>query len=114
MNMHNTTAAAETHQDAPKATRRRLTPAEQIAAAKEQLARAQRRQRAHDTRSKVVLGGFTLAWVRSDTQAARALLQHMNAHPPRAQDIDALADVRDELMQLVRANGSGQPAHHDG
>lgn len=114
MNMHNPITATETHQDAPKATRRRLTPQEQIQAAKEALARAQRRQRTHDTRSKIILGGFALNWVRNDPQAAKALLYRMNGHPPRPQDMDALADVREELMQLVRANDSGQPAHHDG
>ena len=94
-------------QEAPKQTRRRLNPAEQIAAAREALARAQRRQRAHETRSKVVLGGYVLAWVRSNKQAAQDLLQQLNAHPPRSQDMDALAEIRQELIQLVRTNGTG-------
>jgi len=113
MNMHNPTAATETHQDAPKTTRRRLTPAEQIQAAREALARAQRRQRQHDTRGKVVLGGYVLAWVRSDPQAARMLLQRLNHRPPRSQDMDALAETRAELMQLVRDSGNVTPANHD-
>lgn len=96
-----------------RAIRRRLTPAEQIQVAKAALQRAQRRQRTHDTRSKIVLGGFALAWVRSDPQAARALLHRMNAQPPRQQDMDALAEVREELMQLVRANFNAAPTHHD-
>lgn len=112
MHTHSATAT-ETHQNALKATRRRLTPEEQIQAAKEALARAQRRQRAHDIRSKVVLGGFALNWVRNDPQAAKALLQRMNGHPPRPQDMDALAEVREELMQLVRANTNATPTHLD-
>lgn len=100
-------------QEVPKSTRRRLTPTEQIAAARGALARAQRRQRAHDTRSKVVLGGYMLSWVRSDRAAAQALLQRMNAAPPRVQDMDALAEVREELKQLARASGNDQPAYRD-
>lgn len=98
---------------APKTTRRRLTPAEQIQAAKAALQRAQRRQRAHDTRSKIVLGGFVLSWARSNRQAAQALLQHMNAAPPRAQDVDALVEVRNELIQIVRNTDSGVGGNSD-
>lgn len=100
-------------QAAPKSTRRRLSPAEQIAAAREALARARRRQRAHDTHSKVVLGGYVLAWMRNDQQTARALLHRMNTQAPRPQDMDALADVRQELIELVRNSGNAQPAHRD-
>lgn len=82
----------------------RKTPAEQIQAAKEALARAQRRQRAHDTRAKIVLGGFVLAWARADQQTARMLLQRLNSEPPREQDREALAEVRNELMQMVRSS----------
>jgi len=105
--MINTTSPAQTAPEAPKQARRRLSPAEQIAAAKEALARAQRRQRAHDTRSKVVLGGYVLSWARSNKQAAQSLLQQLNTNPPRDQDIEALADIRNELIKLVRQNANG-------
>lgn len=106
--MLNANTPAQTAQEATKQARRRLSPQQQIAAAKEQLARAQRRQRAHDTRSKVVLGGYVLSWVRSNTQAAQSLLQQLNAKPPRPQDQDALADVRQELIHLVRNSGNNR------
>lgn len=110
MHMHSATVT-ETRQEPQKTTRRRLTPAEQIVAAREALARAQRRQRSADTRSKVVLGGYVLAWVRSDPQAARLLLQRLNQRPPRAQDMDALEDTRSELMQISAATTSGVSDH---
>lgn len=88
----------------------RKTPQEQIAAAREALARAQLRQRQHDTRGKIILGAYVLSWVRSDADAAQKLLLRLNSVPPREQDCDALAVVRDELRSIVRntngANGN--------
>lgn len=89
-----------------KQARRRLTPAEQIQAARAALVRAQRRQHAHDTRSKIVLGGAVLAWVRKDVRAAQALLRYLDATPSRPQDVDALTRVRDELSHIVGAAGN--------
>ncbi|WP_162988203.1 hypothetical protein [Alcaligenes aquatilis] len=80
----------------------RKTPQEQIAAARAALARAQARQRQHDTRSKIILGGYILSWVRSDVDAAKKLLLRLNSAPPREQDRDALAIVRDELRSILR------------
>lgn len=99
------------HSEEQKTVRRRLSPAEQIQAAKAALQRAQARQRQHDARSKIILGGYVLAWTRSDVDAAQKLLLRLNSVPPREQDRDALAVVRDELRSIVRnandANGNG-------
>lgn len=92
------------HSEEQKTVRRRLTPAEQIQSAKAALQRAQARQRQHDTRSKIILGGYVLAWIRSDVDAAQKLLLRLNSVPPREQDREALAVVRDELRSIVRNN----------
>ncbi|WBM39993.1 hypothetical protein [Alcaligenes faecalis] len=92
------------HSEEQKTVRRRLSPAEQIQSAKAALQRAQARQRQHDTRGKIVLGGYVLAWIRSDVDAAQKLLQRLNSVPPREQDREALAVVRDELRSILRNN----------
>jgi hypothetical protein len=106
-------ASAQAIPAGPRKTRRRLTPTEQIQAAKAALQRAQGRQRAYDARSKIILGGLILSWVRQDVNAAQTLLHHINSHPPRRQDIDALTDIRNELMRLVRSPGNDGNHHHD-
>lgn len=96
------------HSEEQKTVRRRLSPAEQIQAAKAALQRAQARQRQHDTRSKIILGGYVLSWIRSDVDAAQKLLQRLNSVPPREQDREALAVVRDELRSIVRSSVNAQ------
>lgn len=100
------------HSEEQKTVRRRLSPAEQIQSAKAALQRAQARQRQHDTRSKIILGGYVLSWMRSDVNAAQKLLQRLNSVPPREQDRDALAVVRDELRSIVR-NATAADIRHD-
>ncbi len=94
-----------------KKQRTRLTPAQQIQAAKQALARAQQRQRQHDTRSKIVLGGLILNWIRSDTNAAKSVLAHMRSAKLRDQDVQALQDIHDELVQMVKAAPSNTTSH---
>ncbi|MFT0850465.1 hypothetical protein VRY85_06755 [Achromobacter sp. F4_2707] len=94
-----------------KKQRTRLTPAQQIQAAKQALARAQQRQRQHDTRSKIVLGGLIMNWVRNDPSAARSVLAHMRSAKLRDQDIQALQDIHDELAQIVKAAPSNTTSH---
>lgn len=100
------------HSAEQKPARRRLTPSEQIQAARAALQRAQARQRQHDTRSKIILGGYVLAWIRSDIDAAQKLLQRLNSVPPREQDREALAVVRDELRSILR-NATVADIRHD-
>jgi len=83
----------------------RKSPAEQIEAARQMLARAQARQRATDTRQKIVLGGLLISWVRDDERVKRALLNRIGETHLREQDADVLADFLNELR------GSVQGAH---
>lgn len=75
----------------------RKSPLEQIEAAKQMLARAQARQRASDTRAKIVLGGLLISWLRDDERVRRALLNRISEKPLRDQDLDVLADFLSEL-----------------
>jgi hypothetical protein len=81
----------------------RKTPAEQIEAARQMLARAQQRQRAADTRSKIVLGGLLISWLRDDERVRRALLNRINEKPLREQDLEVLVDFLNELRDSMPA-----------
>jgi len=90
----------------------RKTPDQQIAAAREMLARAQARQRQMDTRVKIIAGALTLSWLREDPRAARAFMMYMEAHKVREQDAEVLADLLLELREVVRTAQQAAQVNH--
>lgn len=75
----------------------RRNPLEQLEAARSALQRAQARQRQADTRARVILGGYLLAWMRDDHRVRQALAARLSERPLRPQDADALAPLLDSL-----------------
>lgn len=76
----------------------RKSPSEQIADAKAALARAMQRQRASETRQKIVLGAMTHKWLASNEQAARAFSGFLRTQEIREQDKDALEPFMQNLI----------------
>lgn len=74
---------------------------EQVEAARAALARAQARQRQHDTRAKIVLGGYLLAWMRDDHRVRQALAARLSERPLRPQDADVLAPLLSEITTFL-------------
>lgn len=90
----------------------RKNPNEQIAAAREMLARAQARQRQADTRTKIVTGALCLNWLRKDVRAAHAFLAHIQANRVRDQDAELLAELFAELRAIILTAQQQSQANH--
>lgn len=102
------TNQTQTQQAATEKTRKRLTPAERMQKARDALRKAASDQRRFDTRSKVVLGGFTMGIARSNSSFAQQLLQALNTAKLREQDREALTDFRKELMLICNGHAKAQ------
>lgn len=75
----------------------RKSPEQQIQDARAALARAQQRQRANETRSKIVIGSLAQKWLIANPQAARAFAGYLRGIELREQDRDVVEDFVQEL-----------------
>ena len=75
----------------------RKNPQQAIDAARAALQRAQLRQRAVDTRTKIIFGGLFLSWLRDDRRVVDSLAKRLAEKPIRPQDEDAIQSVFEEL-----------------
>ncbi len=75
----------------------RLTPAQRIARAQAEIARARSVQRSLETGQKVVVGGAILAEARENPDARALLLKVLTARVTREADTSRIAPLLEEL-----------------
>jgi len=82
---------------------------EQIAAVQQKLLKLKHNRRQIDTRAKVVTGGGFIAAMRANVQIRQWYLKNLSVIYPRQQDLDAAADVIEEMRNLSQADNNSAP-----